>query len=121
MVVHFRLGYLGMLEEHEKSGIHKYVEENCGNNFHKEYSEEISMAKTPESIKSHAADYVNHSWEDYTFEELGQFVHLFAKRATHRIDVKKRQKDLYDAQNYLNMMQAKLDDIYPSIPRTRPE
>jgi hypothetical protein len=78
------------------------------------------MANTPESIKSHAADYIDRSWEDYTFEELGQWVHLFAKRSEHRKNPAKLQKDLYDAQNYLNMMQAKLDALYPSVPRSAP-
>jgi len=76
--------------------------------------------KVPEEIKSHSVDYLDRSWEDYTFEELGQFVHLLAKRAGHRAETKKRQKDLYDAQNYLRMMQAKLDALYPLIPRIRP-
>lgn len=65
----------------------------------------------PESIVAHAADYKDRAWEDYTIQELGQFVHLLAKRATMRTDPVKRNKDLYDAQNYLNMIQANLDEL----------
>ena len=72
---------------------------------------------TPETIKSHAADYVDRSWEDYEFQELGNFVHLLAKRAGHRANPAKLAKDLTDAQNYLYMMQAKLDALYPNVKR----
>jgi hypothetical protein len=75
------------------------------------------MATTPETIKSHAADYVDRSWEEYEFQELGNFVHLLAKRATHRVNPDKLRKDLTDAQNYLYMMQSKLDALYPHVPR----
>ncbi len=65
--------------------------------------------KTPESIKGHSAGYQNHSWQDYTLQELGNWVHLLAKRSQHRSNEDKKRKDLEDAQNYLNMMQAWLD------------
>lgn len=74
-------------------------------------------ANTPESIKPHAQDYSGRAWENYGFDELGNWIHLLAKRATHRTDERKMAKDLYDAQNYLNMMQAKLDGLYPHIER----
>lgn len=64
---------------------------------------------TPESIKEHASDYKNRAWEDYDFDELGHWVHLLAKRACHRSDKERCRKDLTDAQNYLNIMQANLD------------
>jgi hypothetical protein len=66
---------------------------------------------TPESIKPHSQDYKDKSWEDYELYELGWWVHLFVKRSQHRANVEKRNKDLYDAQDYLNIMQAKLDDL----------
>ena len=65
--------------------------------------------KTPESIKSHAADYKNGSWQDYSIEELGHWVHLLVKRSQHRDNPIKAAKDLEDAQNYLNMIQARVD------------
>src|SRR5271157_5417750 len=91
-----------------------------GNSMSQSVENGDKKPKVPEEIKSHSVDYLDRSWEDYTFEELGQFVHLLAKRAGHRAETKKRQKDLYDAQNYLRMMQAKLDALYPLIPRIRP-
>lgn len=41
-------------------------------------------------------------------EELGHWVALYSKRAIHRKDDAKVVKDLDDAKNYLDMMQAKL-------------
>ena len=69
------------------------------------------MTTTPESITKHAGDYNDRAWEQYTLQELGSFVHLLAKRATHRSDAAKRAKDLYDARNYLAMMTAHLDAL----------
>ena len=62
-----------------------------------------------------AQDYVRDSWKDYSLQELGSMVHLFAKRAGHRRNSEKRVKDMYDAQNYLNMMQFQLDDLKESF------
>lgn len=69
------------------------------------------MAVTPGSLKANEENYKPAAWEDYTLAELGHWVHLFAKRAGHRANVEKRLKDLRDAQNYLDMMQAKLNSI----------
>lgn len=69
------------------------------------------MLTTPESIKTHQSEYKEQAWEAYTFAELGQWVHLLATRATHRKDASKREKDLYDAQNYLDMLQSKLNGL----------
>lgn len=66
---------------------------------------------TPSTIKAHAHDYEDRAWEAYSFDELGHFVHLLAKRSTHRTNAEKRTKDLYDARNYLKMMEAKLDAL----------
>lgn len=71
---------------------------------------DVSM-KTPDSIKPHQPDYKPAAWEAYTLAELGQWVHLFAKRAGHRDNPAKRAKDLADARNYLAMMSAHLDAI----------
>ena len=67
--------------------------------------------KTPESAKQYENNYRSEAWQEYTLAELGQWVHLCAKRASHRANADKRSKDLRDAQNYLDMMQAKLDEI----------
>lgn len=72
------------------------------------------MAKTPDTCTPHAKDYKNNAWDCYEPWELGMWVHLLTKRATHRTSVPKRQKDLYDAQNYLNMLQSKVDELKDS-------
>lgn len=69
------------------------------------------MPKPTEQPAAHATDYKPGAWDAYTMAELGQWVHLFAKRAEHRDNPEKRAKDLTDAQNYLDMMQAKLDAL----------
>lgn len=53
--------------------------------------------------------YVEDSWLDYSTQELGQFVHLLLKRASHRKNKEKMQKDIDDARNYFLMLQAHLD------------
>ena len=63
------------------------------------------------SLKKHEIDYKQNAWENYSFQELGNWVHLLAMRALQRSTVEKKEKDLYDAQNYLNMMQTKLNGI----------
>lgn len=75
-----------------------------------------TRAKTPKSLSKHVQDYQYRSWDDYTMLELGSFVHLLSKRAHHRSNKKKVEKDLYDAQNYLNMMQSKLDALKENLP-----
>lgn len=62
-----------------------------------------------ESLQKHEEDYKPQAWEEYTLAELGNFVHLLVKRSKHRSDPEKRKKDLYDADNYLNMMRAQLE------------
>jgi hypothetical protein len=63
------------------------------------------------SIEQHQGDYKPAAWDAYTLAELGWWVHLLATRAGHRDNAEKRAKDLYDARNYLAMMQAKLDAL----------
>lgn len=73
------------------------------------------MDNIPESIKSHQSDYKPNTWATYTFQELGMWVQLLITRAAHRQNVAKREKDLYDASNYLVMMQAKLDSVIEEL------
>lgn len=70
---------------------------------------QASQPKTPPSLQQYANQYKDGAWRLYKMYELGNFVHLLSKRASHRADPVKRLKDLTDAQNYLDMMQAKLD------------
>ncbi len=51
----------------------------------------------------------------YTFAELGNWVHLLAKRAEHRNDFAKYEDDLAQANNYLNTMRSKLDSMRDPI------
>lgn len=66
--------------------------------------------ETPKSLEAHEKDYRPAAWQTYTLLELGGWVHLLTKRAEHRSSAEKRRKDLTDAQNYLDMMQAMVDD-----------
>lgn len=72
-------------------------------------------AQTPESIKEHQSKYKEGAWKTYSIMELGMWVHLFLKRATHRSDKIKARKDVMDAQNYLNMMQSEIDAVRKQI------
>lgn len=69
--------------------------------------------ETPKSIEDTEADYKPMAWRAYSLAELGQWVHLLALRSEHRANPGKRAKDLKDAQAYLDMMQAKLNDLKP--------
>ena len=71
--------------------------------------------KVPESLEPHKDDYKNRAWENYSMQELGNWVHLLMKRSSHRSNPVKKRKDLYDAQNYLDMMQKKLDHEHDKI------
>jgi hypothetical protein len=93
-----------MFEDVEWASPFGYYHKDINNSKRKE-----PKMETPESIKSHADDYKNKAWQDYSLAELGQWVHLFCKRSQHRNDRKKEVKDLYDAQNYLNMMQEHIN------------
>lgn len=67
--------------------------------------------KAPIQIKKHNRKFHRRAWEQYSIEELGQWVHLFAKRSHHRTDMNKRDKDLADARNYWRMIGAHLDEL----------
>lgn len=62
-------------------------------------------------MKNHEMDYKEDAWKQYSIQELGQWVHLLSTRAQHRSNDEKRKKDLYDARNYLNMMDQKLKEL----------
>ena len=65
--------------------------------------------ETPDSIQDHAKDYNRDAWQQYTLQELGMWVHLLVQRAQMRKAKGKMKKDLYDAQNYLDMMQEHIE------------
>lgn len=58
------------------------------------------------SIEKHAGDYTKggNAHQDYTDDELRQWVHLLRKRAGMRTDMTKATKDRYDADNYEQML-----------------
>ena len=62
---------------------------------------------TPEQIKPHADKFKEGAWRNYSYEELAQWVNLLTKRACHRTQIEKVDKDLDDAANYLAMMTSK--------------
>ena len=66
------------------------------------------MDKTP--IDEHEEDYIPNIWKEYSAEELMWWVHLYTKRATHRSNkyLDNIEKDIYDARNYLWMLEQKL-------------
>jgi hypothetical protein len=68
----------------------------------------MSKPDTPERIKEHSEKYKRGAWRDYSIDELGHWIHLLAKRSTHRTYEANRMKDLEDAQSYLSMIQAHL-------------
>jgi len=59
-------------------------------------------------IEKHQEDYKKKAWEDYSIFELGMWVHLFHERSLHRNNGEKAHKDIYDAKNYLWMIEQKL-------------
>lgn len=63
------------------------------------------------SFEKHEGDYKPDAWENYTLEELGRWVHLLCKNAGNRSNTEKRDNDLYDARNYLEMMKLKIDKL----------
>jgi len=71
--------------------------------------------KLPESCKDHQCKYKEGAWRTYSLMELGNWVHLLSRRAQHRTDLDKAKKDMLDARNYLNMMEARLDAFEEEI------
>lgn len=68
-----------------------------------------------ERLEKHQPDYISKAYEAYTFQELGDWISLMAKRATHRANEEKKRKDVYDAKNYLVMMKEKLEKHCESL------
>jgi len=62
-------------------------------------------------IEKHQDDYIPAVFLNYSFAELGNWVHNLTKRATHRATPEKKRKDMYDAKNYLAIMGMKLKDF----------
>lgn len=52
----------------------------------------------------HRDDYKKDAWKNYSKEELEWWVKLLTKRATHRDDDAKREKDAFDASVYQKML-----------------
>lgn len=71
---------------------------------------------TPAVLTPHQDKYKPNAWEQYTIEELGHWVHNFVKRAGHRTEKAKAEKDLEDAQNYLAMMQEHINEAKRKVP-----
>lgn len=65
---------------------------------------------TPDEILRYSSKFKDGSWRNYSYEELAQWVQLLTKRASHRMDFNRAEKDLYDANNYLEMLKAKFDE-----------
>ncbi len=65
--------------------------------------------ETPASLLPHEPKYKPDAWKEYSIAELGGIVAFFVKRSAMRANPKAAEKDLTDAQNYLDMIQAHLD------------
>jgi hypothetical protein len=74
----------------------------------------MTAPRLPKSCEEHQPKYAAGAWQNYTPLELGMWVHLMLKRAGHRADAAKKAKDIEDAQNYLNMLQAHVDSARTS-------
>jgi hypothetical protein len=73
--------------------------------------EKKAMPQTPGGCEPQTNPQTNpQAWKTYTLAELGWWVHLIIKRAEHRLNHEERAKDLLNAENYLSMMQAKLEE-----------
>jgi hypothetical protein len=66
-------------------------------------------------LDAHAKDYKDAAWKEYSVQELGNFIHLLVKRASMRDNAEKRSKDLYDAHNYLTMIEMHLQSAEASF------
>jgi len=63
------------------------------------------MSELNNMLNEHQKNYHEGAWKDYTVEELEWWVKLFTKRANHRKDPVKKEKDLTDAKNYGMMLE----------------
>lgn len=71
------------------------------------------MTKTPESCELHQID--NSEPVIHSFTELGYWIHTLVEHAMQSIDSVKVKEDLESAQYFLNLMQAKLNDIKENL------
>jgi hypothetical protein len=69
---------------------------------------EEKYMKTP--LDEHMKDYRKDIWKEYTVEELMWWVLNLTRRSTHRKNIAKAKKDLYDAKNYLWMLEHAIED-----------
>lgn len=67
----------------------------------------VNQRSYHDGLEPHEADYKPLSMEEYSNEELRQWVHLLRKRAGHRTNEEKRAKDLYDADNYERVLRQR--------------
>lgn len=72
-----------------------------------------NQMSTPKSLSPHKDDFKNGSWRNYSPVELAGWAHLLATRAMNRDDSQtdKIAKDLYDAQNYIDMLVAATQEM----------
>jgi len=66
------------------------------------------MGKIDERLEKHQPDYKAKAYREYSIVELGNIIAFFVKRASHRVEIGKMTKDVYDAKNYLAMMEQKV-------------
>lgn len=69
----------------------------------------------PAAIAVHQPDYKEGEWKHMSFIELGTWVDQLVKRAARRSNDAKREKDLYDAGNYLAMLKHKFEDAKTAL------
>lgn len=82
-----------------------------------------SQPQLPPSCADHQPKFKPNVWRDYTVAELGAWVGLFLKRATHRTQQQDAARDLDNAQNYFDMIQAHInataENVF-AVPETLP-
>ena len=62
-------------------------------------------------LSKHDKDYNPDAWMDYDEDEYLYWIRLLTKRATMRTNTDKMKKDLYDAKNYMWMLEQYLEFI----------
>jgi len=63
------------------------------------------MSELNSMLNEHQKNYHENAWKGYTVEELEWWVKLLNKRATHRKNTQREEKDLTDAKNYSMMLE----------------
>lgn len=81
-----------------------------------DYTKALSAKKdAPDMVPSKPQQISQETFNYYTIVELGNLIHLLAKRAMQHHDRDRVKVDLYNAQYYLNIMQAKLNSIKENL------